>query len=306
MQYRSVCTTLLGALLALPACAGDGADGGQAEDRRAQAAISEQPVAESRDASGLEPAAAGPTGDAAEAAGGPAGDAEVQPGQSASSTPVDPPRQAASTGSSPGAGSAPPAAVGTAANDILERAEQVYLAVRSMEADFTQRVYVPLLDDDISSRGRIYHRAPDRFLMRFTDPEGDLIVTDGQYAWMYYPSNDPGQVMRARLAEGGQQVDLQREFLSDATERYSATRTGSEQVGGRNTHALTLRPRGPSPYTQVRLWVDAETFLVRRFQITEANESVRTLEMSNLRTNVELSDALFSFTPPPGAQVIEP
>jgi outer membrane lipoprotein-sorting protein len=107
-----------------------------------------------------------------------------------------------------------------------------------MDADFAQEVYVPLLDATRASRGKIYHRAPDLFAMRFTDPQGDVIVADGRYVWMYHPSTDPRQVMRSRLTEGGQQIDLQREFLSNATDRYDATRTGSESVAGRVTHAM--------------------------------------------------------------------
>jgi outer membrane lipoprotein carrier protein len=192
-----------------------------------------------------------------------------------------------------------PAPIGTEANDILERAERAYAAVRSMEADFVQEVYVPLLETTKQSRGRIFHRVPDRFLMRFTEPQGDVIVADGTYAWAYYPSIDARQVMRSRLAAGGQQVDLQKEFLSNATERYEATRTGGESVGGRSAHALTLVPRG-------RIWVDTQDYLVRRFEIVEQNESVRRLEMSNLRSNTDLSDDLFRFTPPAGADVFEP
>jgi outer membrane lipoprotein carrier protein len=195
---------------------------------------------------------------------------------------------------------------GTDANDILVRAERTYAQIRSLEADFVQDVYVPLLDSTQRSRGRIFHRAPDRFRMQFSDPQGDLIVADGQYVWMYYPSNDPQQVLRGRLATGGQQFDLHREFLSDASQRYSATRTGSEAVGGRQAHALTLVPRGPSPYARVRIWVDAEDFLVRRFEIVEQNETARMLNLSNLRPNVSLADNLFRFTPPPGATVYDP
>jgi outer membrane lipoprotein carrier protein len=175
-----------------------------------------------------------------------------------------------------------------------------------MEADFVQQVYVPLLDNRQNSRGRIFHRSPDRFLMRFTEPQGDIIVADGRYFWMYYPSNDPRQVIRSPMSAGGQRVDLHREFLSNATERFSATRTGSETVGGRAAHALTLTPRSASPYRRVRLWVDAEDFLVRRFEIVEQNDTERRLELSNLRTNVTLGDDLFRFTPPPGAEVFEP
>lgn len=212
-----------------------------------------------------------------------------------------PSTQPASTPAQP---PAPP--VGQNANDILERAEQAYDQVRSMEADFVQEVYVPLLESTQHSRGRLFHRAPDRFLMRFSEPAGDLVVADGEYVWMYYPSNDPRQVMRAPLTQDGQQVDFQREFLSDATDRFTATRTGTESVGGRQAHALTLLPRGPSPYTEVKIWVDAQDNLVRRFEITEQNQTVRKLEMSGLRINVLLADDLFEFTPPPGTQVFQP
>lgn len=192
------------------------------------------------------------------------------------------------------------------AEQILERAEAAYDRLRSLEADFVQQVYIPLLETTQNSRGKLYHRAPDRFLMRFTEPQGDVVVADGRYVWMYYPSNDPRQVMRGRLAEGGQQVDLQREFLSDATNRFSATLEGTERVGGRTAEALTLIPRGPSPYREIKIWVDTEDALVRRFEITEQNETVRKLEMSNLRPNVALADDLFRFTPPPGAEIFEP
>jgi outer membrane lipoprotein carrier protein len=297
MKHRYLVTMGTAGLLALAACGGQESGELRGEDVAAPTPVADPGAPSQQQHSVAErpaepfpgpPATGSPTG----AAGSPA-----QP----------------STGGSPEQPSAPAsrapavqAPVGTDANDILERAERAYGQVRSMEADFVQEVYVPLLESTQHSRGKIFHRSPDRFLMRFSDPQGDLVVADGQYVWMYYPSNDPRQVMRSRLSPGGQQVDLQREFLSDATQRYAATRTGGETVGGRQTHALTLVPRGPSPYRRIRLWVDTQDFLVRRFEIVEQNESVRRLEMSNLRPNVALADDLFRFTPPPGAEIFEP
>jgi outer membrane lipoprotein carrier protein len=198
----------------------------------------------------------------------------------------------------------PPPVPSSEANAILTRAERAYSQVRSMEADFAQEVFVPLLDSTQDSRGRIFHRSPDRFLMRFSDPAGDVIVADGRYVWMYYPSTDDRQVIRAPLsATGQQQVDLYREFLADATSRYAASLDGSEPVGGRPAKALTLIPRQASTYRRVRIWVDDQDSLVRRFEITEENGSVRMLQLSGLRVNGTLSDDLFRFTPPAGVQV---
>ena len=196
-----------------------------------------------------------------------------------------------------------PAPTGTAANDILARAEARYADLRSMQAEFVQEVYVPLLEQTQNSRGTMFHLSPDRFLMRFSDPRGDIVLADGRYIWMYYPSTDDKQVMRAALSQSGQQVDLYKEFLSDATSRFSATRTGGEAIGGRQTHALTLVPRGPSPYSRVRIWVDTENSLVRRFEITEENGTVRRIQLSDIRPNAQVAESLFRFTPPAGVQV---
>ncbi|HUO85671.1 MAG TPA: outer membrane lipoprotein chaperone LolA [Thermoanaerobaculia bacterium] len=189
------------------------------------------------------------------------------------------------------------------AGDLIERAERTYAQMRTLEADFVQEVYVPLLETTQHSQGKMYHRIPDAFAMRFTQPAGDVVVADGRHIWMYYPSMDDRQVMRAVLSPNGQQIDLHKEFLSDATSRFNVTRTGSETVAGRQTHAVTLLPRGPSPYRRVRLWVDAQDHLVRRFEITEENGTIRKVELRNLRPNATLADDLFRFTPPPGVQV---
>ncbi|MBV9772445.1 MAG: outer membrane lipoprotein chaperone LolA [Gemmatimonadetes bacterium] len=194
---------------------------------------------------------------------------------------------------------------GASAAQILQRVERNYGSVRSMQADFVQELRVPLLGQNTRSTGKIYQRRPDRFLMKFTQPVGDVIVADGRSFWMYYPSNDPKQVMKTSIAAGSQQVDLQKQFLSNPNQRYNSRLGGEETVDGRRAYVLTLVPRQQSPYKQLRIWVDKGDYSVRRFEMTEQNESVRRLEFRNLKTNVALPDALFSFTPPRGAQVFQ-
>jgi outer membrane lipoprotein carrier protein len=191
------------------------------------------------------------------------------------------------------------------ANDILRRVESAASGIRTFEADFVQSLRVPLLGTDTRSTGKLYQRKPDRFLMRFTDPAGDIMVADGRHFWIYYPSNDRTQVIRTSIAEGGEQADFQKQFLSNATARFVPTLNGEENVGGQATWALTLVPRRQSPYKVVRIWVGKDDYLVRRFEMTEENDSVRRLELRNLKVNQPISDALFSFTPPAGTQVFD-
>jgi chaperone LolA len=296
MTHRSLTVGLL-SLLALGACGGADTAGEPRAERPPPPAL--QPAASEMPGG---PDQAGPA-----YATAPAPQAETPP-PAASGTAV-PGAAGAPAAPAPGA-PAPPAAAPTPqqaadANAILQRAERAQEAIRSMEAEFVQDVSIPLLNQTQRSRGTLFHRRPDRFLMRFSDPEGDIIVADGRHLWMYYPSTDPRQVIRTAMAQGGQQVDLHREFLSNATERYSATLTGTESAAGRAAHVLVLTPRGPSPYQRIRVWVDQQDALVRQFEITEENDSVRRLELRNLRLNHTLPDQLFRFTPPPGAQFFD-
>lgn len=247
--------------------------------------------ADSLPAAGMSDTAAGPT------PSGPG--ADEPPARTPAVEPARPPGP--STAAPQPVPTQQPAGAGPTA--LLERAERLYADLGSMDADFRQQVYVPLLDQTQNSRGKLYHRSPDRFAMRFTEPAGDIVLADGRYIWMYYPSTDDRQVMRAVLSPGGQQVDLHREFLSDATSRFNVASSGTETIGGRQTTGLTLTPRGASPYSRVRLWIDNDNNLVRRFEITEENGTVRTLDLSNIRTNPTIANDVFVFTPPPGVQV---
>jgi chaperone LolA len=238
----------------------------------------------------------------------PGGTAPVQPGAPVAAAPG-----AASSGTAAPAAPGTPAARPTAAEarsqdraaQILSQAEAAANGVRSLEADFTQTMSVPLLNQTQRSAGKLFQRKPDRFLMRFSDPAGDMIVADGRHFWLYYPSTDRTQVIRTSIAEGGEAVDLQAQFLSNPNQRFVSTLAGEESVAGRPAYMLTLVPRGASPYRILKVWVDKEDHLVRRFEITEENESVRRVELRNLRTNHTLPNTLFTFTPPEGAQVFD-
>lgn len=204
------------------------------------------------------------------------------------------------------AGSAGPAAAPDPAAAILRRASAAYEDVRSLRADFVMRRDVPLLKQTITSRGTLYQRSPDRIALRFTDPAGDVILSDGEFFWVYYPSTDPEQVMQWPAAQGGSSgVDLKAQFVGNPVERFAATLHGTETVGGSATNVLTLVPRQRAEYRSLKVWLDAGTSLARRFEITEHNGSMRRFDLDNVQTNITIPDATFRFSPPAGARIIK-
>lgn len=317
MAMNRFAHTLLPALLvaALPACGGPEASGAADTQPGTPGAVAAAPAQRDGELPVISPAAGeasvdvGATADGAQAVtdGGAAPQPTAAPSApgttsapNASAAPAQPAAPGASSTPTPAAGESQDRAVA-----ILRDAERAANGIRTLEADFVQDLRVPLLNQTTRSAGKMYQKRPDRLLMRFTDPAGDVMVSDGRHFWIYYPSADRTQVIRTAAGNGSEQVDLQRQFLSNPAQRYVSTLAGEESVGGRPAHVLTLVPRGQSPYRLLKVWVDKQDNLVRRFEITEENESVRRLELRNLKVNGPVADNLFSFTPPPGTQVFD-
>ncbi len=188
---------------------------------------------------------------------------------------------------------------------IVERASGVYSALTGFCADFRQTLTSPLLRQVTRSRGRMCQRQPDRFAMRFSDPEGDLVVADGEWLWVYFPSSDAGQVIRSPMTSGTRgRFDFHREFLSDPGRRYAPEYLRAEELDGASTHVIRLVPREPSAYREARVWIDAETWFIRRTEVEEENGNVREVELARFDPNPPAENDTFRFTPPPGVQVI--
>ncbi|HEX6693912.1 MAG TPA: outer-membrane lipoprotein carrier protein LolA, partial [Longimicrobiales bacterium] len=226
-----------------------------------------------------------------------------------------------SSGAAPGGGSAPRsggapvggASGGSAQNSggddgasILTRAASKYASVRSMRADFTMVTQNPLLRSTTTSHGRIYQQRPDRIALRFTDPAGDVILSDGTYFWVYTPSTTKGQVLRSPAsAAGTSAVDLQAQFLGDPVKRFTHTMQPAESVDGRMADVLTLVPRGNEPFRSLKVWIDRSDSMARRFEVTERNGVVRRMELDNLQVNGTIPADVFRFDVPAGVRVLE-
>lgn len=189
---------------------------------------------------------------------------------------------------------------------ILARAERAYESLEALQASFEQEVHVPLLDRHRRGTGTWYQKGRSRFKMDFEDPPEDVIVADGVHLWLYYPSTNPKQVIRQSLdapAAGRGTADVLARILEEARTAYRAEYGAREEVAGKATHRIDLTPVGRSPYRLVRVWVAADDHLVRRFEIVEENETVRTVTLRDLEPNASISDATFRFVPPADADV---
>ena len=191
------------------------------------------------------------------------------------------------------------------AYQVLEAASEHYQGIKTLCAHFHQVIEVTLLRESRSGEGTICQLQPDKFSMRFSDPEGDVVIVDGDFLWTFYPSMDDKQVMRFEAAGAEGRFNFYKNFLVDPRGRFRATYEGQEDLGSGVSHKISLAPKEASGFRAATVWIGAESRLITGVDIHDANESIRRIRLTDIRLDLELPDTEFRFVPPAGARVIK-
>jgi outer membrane lipoprotein carrier protein len=195
----------------------------------------------------------------------------------------------------------------SSAQSAVRRAVDAWRSVRTVRATFDQFVANSLTGTNASATGDYQQQRPGKLAVRFRNPDGDQIIADGVFVWVYLPSSAPGQVVkRAQGREGTGTVDLTSEFLDAPLEKYDLSDGGQESLEGRATRVVRLTPKAgvPAQFTSARVWIDDEDALIRQFEVREASGVTRRVHISSLSINTPIDEAAFRFTVPKGVRVV--
>jgi outer membrane lipoprotein carrier protein len=193
------------------------------------------------------------------------------------------------------------------ADKAIDRAVAAYAKIRTAKATFEQTVTNPLTGSALKSRGEFEQQRPNRFAFRFSDPKGDLIVSDGKYVWAYLPSSAPGQVIRAPLAaEAAGSLDLIGEFFSNPRSRYAIADGGPATVDGHAVRVVTLAPKSSdAAFTRAKVWIDVADGTLRQFEAVETSGITRTVHITSFSPNAAVSPSAFVYKPGRGVKIVE-
>ncbi len=199
--------------------------------------------------------------------------------------------------------SAPPAAAQTV-TAVLATAEATYRDIETLHAEFTQMLVNPMMGDETTT-GTLYLSPPGRFSMRFSQPEGDRIVADGEWLWLYTPSTTPNQVIRQSIPEMGPATpNLFGQFVDNPLERYHATYVGVDSAAGYRVENVRLVPRVDGiPFRSVVISLSADGML-RKVNIVEDSGQRRTLVFDSIVVNAPIPEDELIFRVPRGTRIV--
>ncbi|MGD9603073.1 MAG: outer membrane lipoprotein chaperone LolA [Gammaproteobacteria bacterium] len=168
----------------------------------------------------------------------------------------------------------------------------------TLSAEFEQRVFDEEGAALESSAGRLELARPGRFAWTYTTPYRQSIVSDGRTLWLY--DEELAQVTVNQVdtsAAGsaaqllGERVDLDAEY----TVRELGNRDGAVWI-------RLLPKHGERQYTAVEIGLTDGVLSTMR--LTDNLGQTTELRFTGVRRNPPLDPRSFSFTPPPGVDVV--
>ena len=195
-----------------------------------------------------------------------------------------------------------------APNDVkalLDRIRARRAAAPQLQAEFEEEKEVHLMNKPISSSGRVWFAAPNKFRRELNGNSPSITVSDGQQLWIYYP-----KFQSAEHYSLGKHSPLDAGIAAITAALNLENVESSYHIAGSKTatgYELQLLPRNPSLKRLLKTFtIEMNSNLeVQRTEMTQpSGDHIVTLYRNESRNPIP--PGTFEFKPPPNTNVATP
>jgi len=199
------------------------------------------------------------------------------------------------------------------ASEVAAWVETYYASSQSMSARFTQRYVNRVYQRTQVSRGRLRLRRPGMMRFDYDEPNGKVVVSDGENLVVYEPPAEGtarGQYFQQPIGDAQLPAALgfltgQGSFTRDYRFRLlDAARLHSDG------QVMELRPRRPNPhYTRILLFVDdneGSRGTIHRVLIIDHSNNQNRFDFTEQSHSGQVAESAFRWRPPSNARRVQP
>jgi chaperone LolA len=195
-----------------------------------------------------------------------------------------------------------------APNDVkalLARIREKRAGAPQVHADFKEEKTIRMMNKPVTSSGKVWFQAPNKFKREVTGNSPSVTVSDGQTLWIYYPkfqSAERYSLGKHSPLDAGIAALTASLNLEGVEQTYHITGTHEG-----NAYELDLLPRVPSMKRLLQRFIIRfnEALQVDRTEMQQPNgDRIITIYTNESRTPIDPST--FQFTPPAGTNITTP
>ena len=190
--------------------------------------------------------------------------------------------------------------------DLLQLIQKQYQSIRSFSGNFIQ--YSHRADTETGPKkaeGLISFKRPGKMRWLYEAPEEQLLVTNGHTMWLYDPLLENVTIQKLEKITEGTALsfllglgNLQADFIHRGISK--------NLLIGQDGLILELEPKkSTANLAFIQLNVHPETYNLQSIALMDQQNNYRTIQLINMKYNLEIEDIFFEFTVTNDMEVIE-
>ena len=189
-------------------------------------------------------------------------------------------------------------------SEVVKNVKKKFADMKSYTADF--KIQTVNNKKITNMKGKATYKSPGKIRYEFAEPDGDLIVSDGKTLWIY---------IKKINAVGKQDLEINKQNTSGEPIFQSASPAGLNRLfrkyhykfdnisqprnannDGKSYFVLSLEQREKiGGFENMLLFIDAETYLVKKTIATDSRGKQTTIEFVNMVLDPEVEDGTFNY-----------
>ena len=94
--------------------------------------------------------------------------------------------------------------------------------------------------------------------------------------------------------------------LGNIKDLFDASFTKPGEITQNGSYLVDLVPKGEEDYNKVTISIDKKDMMVNTIYLYDAFGNLTTVKLTDIKTDAKVSDSLFNFITPEGAEVVKP
>ncbi len=185
--------------------------------------------------------------------------------------------------------------------EVIRKVQETFAGLKTLSVQFKVRYQVSGAGEIREETGRFWMDDSGRFR---TETPSQTLVCDGETLWMY----DPGQkqVIIRNFADDADDLVTPRKLLYEFPRDYRVVGIEEDRLAGKDCTVLVMNPKSETdPTREIKVWIDSDDFLTRRFLIVDLADNVTLFEFMDYRLNRPIPEDIFTFQPPEGTEIFD-
>jgi len=191
-------------------------------------------------------------------------------------------------------------------DELIEKIQSSYEKAEDLKARFIQETTIKSIRKVEREEGTVCFKKPRKMLWDYSRPKSKKLIINPRKAWLYIPEDNLVYIQDAGKILDSQLVIRFLTGVGRLKDDFLVRFARPHERDAAGNYLLDLKPRSAGPTAGIErlsLTVGGDDYQIIACSLRDTYGNLTRITFRNITINNNLSDSLFTFSPPPGTIV---